>query len=300
MMLKAGIDIGTNTILMVVGKRGEDGRWTVIEDQHRIARLGEGLDASGLINEAAIERALAILADYRRRCSELGVSNIDVVATSAIRSATNGSAVRTKLERVLSAPIEVLSGQDEALLTFSGVAADFDNPCSLIDIGGGSTEYISGFSRIVFTSISMEFGAVRFTERFGLGSLPTSENVQKAQNVVQRALASVGRDLKRSAPNDIIAVAGTPTSLAILDLGLTSFDKDKIEGHVLSAEAVSYWAYRLLRMSQQERSLLPGIDANRVDILPAGALILDESLKALEYERCVVSVRGLRYGVMLR
>ncbi len=300
-MIKAGIDIGTNTILMVVGSvEAPDGEWIILEDQHRIARLGEGLDASGFINDDAIERASAILSHYRSLCSDLGVSVIDVVATSAIRNARNGAKVKELLEAVIGTPIDVLSGQDEAFITFSGVATECIKPSTVIDIGGGSTEYIAGFSRIVYAAQSLEFGAVRFTERYGLGSLPPSENIDKARNVVHRELVPVRNDLIRFSNADIIAVAGTPTSLAILDLGLTSYDKAKIEGHVLSAEAVTYWADRLLGMSQKERSILPGIDPKRVDILPAGALILDESLKVLEYQRCTVSVKGLRYGVMMR
>lgn len=300
-MIKAGIDIGTNTILMIIGAAAvQEEEWTVLEDQHRIARLGEGLDATGLITEGAVARASVILEDYRKLCSDYGVTTIDAVATSALRNAMNGSEVKAVLEAVIQAPIEVLSGQDEAFITFSGVAAKCVNPCTVIDIGGGSTEYIAGFSRIVYAAHSQEFGAVRFTERFGLGQLPSASNVSLARNVVHRELVSVQNDLKRFANEDIIAVSGTPTSLAILDLGLTSFDKEKIEGHVLTAEAVSYWADRLLRMSQQDRAILPGIDPNRIDILPAGALILDESLKMLQYAHCSVSVKGLRHGVMMR
>lgn len=300
-MLKAGVDIGTNTILMVIGStEAPDSGWTVLEDQNRIARLGEGLDASGFINAEAVTRASRILHDYHLLCAEYGVKKIDVVATSALRNARNGEEVKTTLEAAIGAPIEILSGRDEAFITYSAAAEKCVNPCTVIDIGGGSTEYIAGFSRIVYVAHSQEFGAVRFTERFDLGRIPSTQNMSMARDVVRRGLEAVKFDLRRSADEDVIGVAGTPTSLAILDLGLTSFDKEKIDGHVLTAEAVHRWADRLLRMSYEDRALLPGIDPNRIDILPAGALILDESLQMLEYAHCTVSVKGLRYGVMIR
>lgn len=300
-MIRAGIDIGTNTILMVIGTAPTpDSEWTVLQDHHRIARLGEGLDASGLINEAAVARASAILSDYRRSCEVAGVDVISVVATSALRNARNGSEVQQRLEAIILTPIEVLSGYEEACMTFNGVAGVLGKACTVIDIGGGSTEYIAGFSRMVFSAHSREFGAVRLTERYKLGIGADLNVVFQAREFIHRELSSVRTDLKQFPNEDIIAVAGTPTSLAILDLGLTSFDKQQVDGHVLSADAVAYWTDRLLMMSQQERSLLPGIDPNRVDILPAGALILDQSLKELGYASCTVSVKGLRYGAMMR
>jgi len=286
---------------MVVGVlNAPDGEWTILEDVHRIARLGEGLDASGSINQGAVERASAILRDYKLICEALRVESIAAVGTSALRNANNGVEVRKLLETQIGVPIDVIGGLEEANITFAGVAGKFSKPCTVIDIGGGSSEYISGFSRIVYSAHSVEFGAVRFTERFGLGDLPTRQNVCMARDFVQRELASVKVTL-RSYPNeDLIAVAGTPTSLAILDLGLTKFEKEKVDGHVLQLGAISYWTERLLEMSRQERSTLPGIDPNRVDILPAGALILEQSLRDLDYDRCLVSVKGLRFGVMMR
>lgn len=300
-MISAGIDIGTNTVLMVIGSLSSPmADWTVLEDQHSFARLGEGLDASGYISEVAISRASLILRDYVRLCTERGVEKISAVATSAIRNASNGADVKSRLERVIGTAIEVLTGIDEAVLTFSGVAGNRSKPCIVMDIGGGSSEYIAGFSHKVYAAHSLEFGAVRLTERYGLGGLAQPEDVIRARNFVHHELLSVRNNLKRFPNEDIVAVAGTPTSLAILDLGLTSFDREKVEGHVLSGGAITYWTDRLLGLSQQERLELPGIDPKRADILPAGALILDQSLKDLEYERCTVSVKGLRYGVMMR
>lgn len=283
----------------VSGDRRLRQEWTILQDHHRIARLGEGLDATGLICREAVDRALVILEEYRRVCTELGVDVIHAVATSAVRTARNGSEVRHELEEAIHSPIEVISGQNEALLTFRGVSPDSDKPIIVIDIGGGSTEYIAGFSRMVSKAQSLEFGVVRFAERYGLGGLSQPENVRLARELVQSELVHVRNSFQPFPAKDIIAVAGTPTSLATLDLGLTSYSEEEIEGHQLSWESIAFWTERLLGMSALERQQLPGINPNRADILPAGALILDESLKAFGFTHCTVSTRGLRHGVMM-
>jgi len=292
----AGIDIGTNTILMVVGEQRADGSWNIIDDLHSIARLGEGVDATGRISNEAIERASSVLATYRVRCSECSVDRIRAVATSAMRDAANSHAVRDILSIIIGTEIEVIEGSEEARLTFRGTV--LGNQASVaIDIGGGSTELVCGEGATITDSVSVNIGAVRLTERY-FGTRPPSEHtLGEARACINDALQPY---LARFAASGcrVFAAAGTPTALATLDLRLDAFDAQRVDGHILSASVVHNLANMLVGLDLPSLRQLPAIHPKRIDILPAGALLLDALMQALQIDAVVVSTRGVRYGVL--
>jgi exopolyphosphatase / guanosine-5'-triphosphate,3'-diphosphate pyrophosphatase len=280
----AGVDIGTNTILLIIGEQ-RDGLWTIVSDHHAIARLGEGVHTTGIISPTALDRATAILSHYAGLLKGASVKHVRAAATSAVRDAANGSDVLAMLSAALGHPIQVISGAEEARLTFTGTVGHGPFPAGVCDIGGGSTELVIGNQGQVRTSISLQMGAVRLEERWRSGELP-------------RGTATTPKLDEFVGVATWYAVAGTPTSLALIDQGATTYDAAIVGGHILSANRVETLAEMLLAMSQDEIAAL-GIPTARADILPAGAVILREIMRGLQCEQIIVSTRGLRYGLMM-
>lgn len=290
----AAVDIGTNTVLLLLAEQSEDGTLTILRDEHGIARLGEGVDEHRNISTAAIERAQHILTSYRQFCSDYEVTAVDAVATSAVRDAGNREEVLRALSEALGSPVRVISGEEEARLSFLG-SADKDHLCTVIDIGGGSTEYITGHNGDIYQRTSLDIGAVRLTERWFSALPPAREDVEKARADIRQHVQA----LQKIDRGELIGVGGTFTTLAAMDLQLDTFDAAIVHGHALTLDAVSRMTEYLVTSSLDTLLNNPAIHPKRADILPMGALILEESLKFLGSGQCTASTRGLRYGVLV-
>lgn len=280
----AGIDIGTNTILMVIGEYDGE-HWSVLSDHHAIARLGEGVDDTGAISASALERAISILTNYRSILQNASVRHVRAAATSAVRDARNAEEVLASLSYACGATVEVITGAEEASLTFAGTVGRGPLPAGVCDIGGGSTELVTGSDGSVRDSISLQIGAVRLTERWRRGECPRGTVV----------LPNVDRFAQQ---RHWYGVAGTPVSLAMLDLDVTAYDMDRIAGHVLRRDRVESLTEELLVLSQADITAR-GIPSERAEILPAGAVILRELMATLRCDKIEVSTRGLRYGLLM-
>lgn len=296
-MIRAGIDIGTNTALMVVADVGPDGSIRVLEDVHEVPRLGEGLDATGVIADVAIDHATNAMRRFREILDRHKPTLVRAVATSAMREASNGAAVRSALEAVLGSGIDVISGTDEAHLTFLGAVGTKSDSVLMIDIGGGSTEYAVGCNGTVHSAISTPLGAVRLSERFGQVRPFPASAVEAARATIREHL---GPAIAQFGSIDaVIGVAGTPTALAMIDLGLPRFDPDAVEGHRLSRSRVGEMAHWLTGCTIDELRAIPGLHERRADIVPVGALILHTSLDLANAPFVDVTTRGLRFGALL-
>lgn len=293
-MRYAALDIGTNTLLMLIGEFSENGKLTVLRDEHAIARLGAGVDKHRNINTEAIERATAILERYCELCAQYGVSHIDAVATSAVRDAANSEQVLAALSAALQAPIRCITGEEEAQFSFLGAARPTQR-CTVIDIGGGSTEYITGQEGSIQHRTSLNIGAVRLTERCFSSLPPSAQEIAHARAVVREQLATLP-SIERGM---LIGVGGTCTSLAAIDLELQTFDTAAVHHHLLTLDAVTAITEFLLTSTVETLRQHPAIHPKRADVLPMGALILEESMRALRLADCHVSTQGLRYGVLL-
>jgi exopolyphosphatase / guanosine-5'-triphosphate,3'-diphosphate pyrophosphatase len=339
----AAIDIGTNTLLMTIGEasKHEDSERmpsaqatvTILRDEHAIARLGAGVDASRTITEAGIERASEILRRYAAICREENVETVACVTTSAVRDASNAEHVIAALSAALGHPVRVISGEEEARLSFVGSAElpasttsqSATNLTTVMDIGGGSTEFVTGSQDGIASRVSLQLGAVRLHERFfcapssytphtSHAPLPPStealntaraeiqaqltQHVQQAQHVQHVPLSEYAAQRTEHKHTALTGVGGTFTTLAAIDLGLKEFNAASVHGHTLSRETVGTITTMLLRSSLSELLANPAIHPQRADILPAGALILHESMTFLSLDSCTVSTRGLRYGVL--
>jgi exopolyphosphatase/guanosine-5'-triphosphate,3'-diphosphate pyrophosphatase len=295
----AAIDLGTNTVLMVVGRECENGRIEILDDVHQIARMGRGVDKHRRVQPDAIDRVCRMLREYRRRAGALGIERLCAFGTSALRDAANKAEVISTVREVAGVDLVEVNGPDEARLTFRGAAFDLDVPSryGVIDIGGGSTEIAMGRDTgHVEISESADVGAVRVTERFFSRLPPSRDEIRQATQMIASSLASLPR-ISSAIP--IIGVAGTVTTLGAMDAGSTSFDDGQLNGHELTYNAVSQMSDTLLELNYEQIQAIPQINEQRADIISAGALILRQFLALGGHRQVMVSTRGIRYGLLL-
>lgn len=297
-MTVAGIDIGTNTALMVVAHLDPDDSLVVVEDVYEVPRLGEGLDASGVISEAALARAEHAMMRFRTVLSNHPHVKVYAVATSAMREADNGSIVRSRLEETLGHPIHIIDGDDEARLTFLGAVGTRPVHTLMIDIGGGSTEYAVGINGTITEATSTSIGAVRLTERYAVTRPLSPESIEQARQYIRQRIEPLAQRYGRI--DQVVGVAGTPTALAMIDKGLQTFDPEVVDGHTMSTTRIGELSEWLCGMSINELRAIPGLHERRADIVPIGALILHTSLEVFGCDAVEATIRGLRFGAMLQ
>lgn len=298
-MLKASIDLGTNTCLMLVAEIESGSVRKVLGDYARIVRLGGGVDKTGHLQSDAITRAMTCLNEYSKIISTSGISPDDVicVATSQARDAENGKDFFTRVETELGFGFRVISGKDEARLSFIGSLLpnmEVSNHV-VVDIGGGSTEFVT-----VKDGRSVDLGSVRFTERYLKSDPVTDEEFNICLNEVDAKLEELV-DWRSAIPSNMqmLAVAGTATTLASWHLRLREFDSAEVEKVQLTSANLSRMVKDLKRMSVKERRDQVGIDPKRADVLLAGAMIMWRTMEKLKFQTCNISSRGLRYGVLM-
>jgi exopolyphosphatase/guanosine-5'-triphosphate,3'-diphosphate pyrophosphatase len=281
----AAVDLGTNSTRLLVADV-EDGRLAEVGRELRITRLGEGVDARRRLLPLPIARVRNCLSDYRRTLEALGAERTLCIATSAVRDAENGEAFLGEIEWSYGFATRLLSGDEEALLTFRGVTAGrpLDARTLIVDIGGGSTELVVGEETVDF-HVSLDIGCVRLTERFG-------EDHGAAVAKVRSLLPALEVDRA-------IGVAGTVTSLAALDLGLVEYDPQLVHGHRLSAAAVEAQLDRLAALAPDERRRVPGLEPERGPVIVAGAIVLRETLRAYGLGELEASEHDLLHGATL-
>lgn len=302
----AGIDIGTNTALLLVADVDAAGRITTLAEAQETPRLGRDVDRSGRIAPAGFEKLAAVLDGYSEISRSHGAERIVACATSAVRDAGNREELLAFIRERCRIGIEVIDGATEALLTYRGAltgpSAGVQDPV-VLDIGGGSTELChaprgaTNGGRIL-TAVSLDIGSVRLTERYFRHSPPLPEEVAAARDRITEDLAQVVNP--GFGHYALVAVAGTATTLAGLHLGLDAFDREKIDGCAIPAQVVHAMAARLLSMDAAGIGALSGLTAGREDILAAGALILSAIAGHFGFRDVRVSTRGLRHGIVLR
>ncbi len=301
-MRLTSIDIGTNTILMLVADVDSEHRLSVVRDEHVIARLGKGVDANRMILPDTFERVLGFLRKLKSLSDESGSQRIIARGTSALRDAKNQAEFIQFINKTLGFEISVLTGEEEAELTYIGAVSDLlqegnNMNFGVLDIGGGSTELISGTNLEVKSKQSYDIGSVRLTERFLKMSPPSSLDVSQALSLIR---SETSRFASLSNTAKLIGVAGTLTTLAAIDLNLATFDREKVHNHLLTLDAVITIFNRLRIKTLSELQSIPQILPERADILLAGILILMETMKQLNANEIMVSDRGLRYGILLQ
>lgn len=296
-MRVAALDLGTNTFILLIAEV-EGGRVTrVLHDEVRVIRLGQGVHQSRRFHPEALERARSCFADYSAIIQKYKVDRVQACATSAARDVTNGAEL-VRLAAQYEIPVEIISGEREAEFTFWGtVRPPLQEPVLIVDVGGGSTEFIHGDDSGILGRISVDIGAVRLTEALVTEHPVPAYEMAKLTSYIQPKLTEAMRALGPVSISRLTAVAGTPTTLAMIEQGVKEFSAEAIDGSVLSMERLRFWVRRLAEMKVEDRQRIPGMEPKRADVIVAGSLILLLSMQTFGARELVVSVRGLRYGL---
>jgi len=295
---RAVIDLGTNTVLMVTGRRRLDSSVEVLDDAHAIARLGQGVDARRRILPQTMERVCRLLHRYKERAWSFGAEQITVYGTSALRDSVNKEEFIDRVREEVGLELREVSGEEEARLTFVGAGFGIDLPprYGVIDIGGGSTELAVGTTGKIEQSQSVDVGAVRLTERHLPHLPPTPEQQEAARESIRQAL---GRFFPYPQGVPLVGVAGTVTTLGAMDMGIERFDAEALNGHFLDVSRVEELSAYLLSLAYEEIRAIPQVNEQRADIISAGSLILRHALQQCQCPGVIVSTRGIRYGLLL-
>ena len=295
----AVIDVGTNSVKFHVGERHADGSWRTVVDRAELTRLGEGLAEHGLIGPEPLERTAAAIAGMVEDAKRSGALAIAAVGTAGLRIARNGGDVIDAIQARTGIAVEVIPGDEESRLAYLAVKTGLglaEGSLVVFDTGGGSTQFTFGHGSAVDERFSVDVGAVRYTERFGLAGAVTPE-------VLRDALAAISGDLARidgrPAPDGLVAMGGAVTNITAVKHGLATYDPDVVQGTVLDRAEIDRQIEFYRTRDVEGRRTIVGLQPKRADVILAGACIVRTVMEKLGQETLTVSDRGLRHGLLV-
>jgi exopolyphosphatase / guanosine-5'-triphosphate,3'-diphosphate pyrophosphatase len=299
-MRVAVIDIGTNSTRLLIADVESPGVYEV-ERRTTVTNMGRGVDHTGMICSDAMESVCDVVAGYKARYEEMGMDRVMAIATSAVRDAINGEAFVAELRERFNLDPRMLTGEEEARLTYLGATAHRpeSDPTLVFDIGGGSTELIVGTGSEVDFHTSLQAGTIRQSERHLTSDPPDPHELEDLaadiRNQIARAIAAQPEDR----PTRAIAVAGTPTSLAAIDQGLEPYDRDRVHGYRLGMRPIQRMLSRLSSLPLAERLRVPGLHPGRAPTIVAGTVILVQVMRAFSLQEIEVSELDILHGSAL-
>ena len=295
----AAVDLGTNSIRLIVAEPGDGGLDELARDMV-ITRIGTGVDRTGRIDAESLARTVAVLERYCRRARALHASRIRVAATSAVRDASNREDLEQAVRELAGSELEVITGKREAELSFLGAVRGLDAtpPFLVLDIGGGSTEFVVGEDQ-PRAAVSTQMGSVRLTERLVSHDPPTGSERHALREAVDRVLHDVRRATPVADARTLVAVAGTATTMQAISLHLDFYDPEEIHRSTLSLHSAESVLERLASMTTAERAALPVMAPGREDVIVAGATILVEVMRRFGFDEAVVSETDILDGLAL-
>ncbi len=299
----ASIDIGTNTFRLLVSEADSGKSIKKLYISREITRLGEGLTTEKmLINPNAIDRSLKTLSGFSLKLKEYDVSKLRAVATSAVRESLNGRDFVKKVEAETGIPVEVISGDEEARLTVEGVlnSVGFDTPdCLIFDIGGGSTEYVYVKEGEITNIASTGLGVVRLTEKYLKGETDTEPDIALLSGHIHETIVQGLSSFPAAAGDKItlIGTAGTPTTLAAMELRLAKYDPALVNNFILTRGMIESTLQTILSVPRSERTKIPGLEKGREDLIVSGIAIVQKTMERFSSDRMVVSDAGLLEGI---
>jgi exopolyphosphatase / guanosine-5'-triphosphate,3'-diphosphate pyrophosphatase len=308
----AAIDCGTNSIRLLVADVPPEGGHTDLLRRMEVVRLGQGVDSTGRLAPEAIERTRKVLAEYTAQARELGATAVRMAATSATRDAANRQDFEDMVVATLGQKPDVITGSEEAGLSFLGATASLDAaarahgspppmpPFLVVDIGGGSTEFVLGDGAGVRAARSVDIGCVRMTERHLHGDPPTVAEIRRAEDDIRAALAEVTAEVPVGEASSLVGLAGSVTTVAALALELPAYDADAIHGSRIPVDAVRAVTADLLAATRVRRAAMPVMHPGRVDVIGAGALVLRVLMDEFGMAEVVVSEHDILDGIALR
>ena len=301
-MRVAVADLGTNSTRLLIAEV-TDGRVRELERHSVVTRLGDGVDASGRLGEAGQARVLATLEGYAEAIGRHGCERRVAVLTSAVRDAANGAAFTATVRNRFGLDARTIEGDEEARLTYLGATADRDRgdaaPLLVVDIGGGSTELVTGAGGEMGFHVSTQAGVVRHSERFLDGDPPGRVGMDALARDVRALIEEAVPAAVREAVREVVAVAGTATSVAAIDAGVEPYDPARVEGRVVQAYRLSAISANLAALPLEERRKVPGLHPDRAPTIVAGVIILAQVLEAFGLDRFEASERDILWGAAI-
>lgn len=295
----AVIDVGTNSVKLHVGERQLDGTWRTVADRAEVTRLGEGLDREGVLGEAPMERTAEAIAAMVDEAYREGVLEIAAVGTAGLRIAKNSATFLDAVEARCGVRIEVIPGEEEARLAYVATTSALglgDGHVVVFDTGGGSSQFTFGRDGVVEERFSVDVGAARFTERFGLDGPVSPE-------VLEEALRAIAADLERlddrPGPDALVGMGGAITNLAAVARGLAAYDPEIVQGTTLDAAEIDRQIELYRTSTAEQRRGIIGLQPSRAEVILAGACIVRTVMAKLGSDRVMVSDRGLRHGLLV-
>lgn len=301
--LKASIDIGTNSVLLLVAKY-QDGEIEVLEEEQAVPRLGKGVDADKNLHPASCDRVVEVLKSYKAYLAKHYASlanDVVVTATSAVRDSSNREEFLNQIFQETGWRVQLLSGEEEAQTTYTGaisVLQDQSGNYVVLDIGGGSTEIAIGNQLQLRSGISIDMGSVRFSERYLRFDPPLPEQVDKLRAEVRNLLKVQSLNSKN---HQLVGVAGTVTSIAAIELKLKQYDASLINGYNLKKDSIENFIdeFTTIKSEEIERKYSPFL-TGRGDVIAGGLIILHEFMNYFDFEELTVSTGGIRHGILIK
>ena len=296
----ATIDVGTNSVLLLVADRSPEGRFVPVVERAEITRLGRGVDKTRRLSPEGLEATLDVLTAFATEARSLGAEAVAVTATSAARDAENGAGFLSAAKQRAGVTVDIISGELEAQLCFTSASADFgrdaSGPLVVMDTGGGSTEFIYGDTQGRMSSChSFDVGSVRMTERYVTSDPLTAEDRARVEAHLRETFSA----LPPCPPGArLVGMSGTVTTLFAVQHAIDPYDSEHVHGGTLLLVQLEALADKLCGLPLAERQKLTGLQPKREDVIPAGSLILLQGLRALGLDRCLVSDRGLCWGLL--
>ena len=298
----AFIDIGTNSILCLIAELKIDGSFDVLDDLAEITRLGQGVHQTGRISPEGQERSLKVLQRYLERCKRLTVEEIIAVGTSALRDARNSAEVRARFKEQLGLDVRVISGNEEAAYSFLAVQQGLPlnrRELLVVDVGGGSTEFIRGNAAGVVEAISINVGSVWLTEQFLRSDPVQTEECEKMVVAIEKELTRLPNQwLKDNSILTLVGIAGTFTTLSAVEKKLVCYTHGEVHGSRLTLTEVRRQVALFQGKTIAERKAIPGLEPKRADVILAGACLIERIMTLFHSERVIVSDHGVRYGLL--
>jgi exopolyphosphatase / guanosine-5'-triphosphate,3'-diphosphate pyrophosphatase len=295
------LDVGTNTVLMLVAEADTQGRVRPLADLSRITRLGRGVDRNGRLDPDAAARTLDAIVEFADRARALGAGKILTAATSALRDAADGGEFIARVRARAGVDLEVVSGETEARLSYlavvNGLRLDPQKRLLIVDIGGGSTELIFARPGGELAMTSIQIGSVRLTERIVRNDPPAAADVAELRRTIDAALDATRWRLK---PDCLVGIAGTVTTVCAVALELRTYDPGRVHGAILSRAQVEQVLARFGTLPLEQRKQLPGMVEGRADVIFAGTMILARIMEKFAVGSVIVSDQGVRWGLVWR
>lgn len=304
----AAIDCGTNSLrLLIADIDPGSGALADVVRRMEIVRLGQGVDATGQLAPEALARTMGVLAQYGTQISDLGATAVRMVATSATRDARNAAEFTAGVHAILGIQPEVITGDEEARLSFAGATADLAGtteappPYLVVDIGGGSTEFVVGGNgpsgAAHLDAISVDIGCVRLTERYLHADPPSADQVAAAVADISAALDKVTAAVPVAAARTLVGLAGSVTTITAIALGLPHYDPGRTHHARISADAVQAVTEKLLSQTRQQRAAIGSLHPGRVDVIGAGALVLNQLMRRFGFTEMLTSEHDILDGI---